>query len=77
MFIDSAELLNNTKEVVTNVFDFLNLKTINLNQVDLSLKHKREYSESIDSISKELLEKHYKSENEGLEELIGKKMNWN
>ncbi|WP_460220735.1 sulfotransferase domain-containing protein [Psychroserpens sp. MEBiC05023] len=77
MFINSDDLLNMTKNVLTEVFDFLNLEMIDLNKIDLSIKHKREYSEHIDPISKKLLNAHYKIKNEGLEELIGKTLNWN
>lgn len=76
LFIDTSELLNNRKDTLKEVFKFLGLKIIDLNELDLSEKHKREYSEPIDEISKKILTSHYKIKNEGLEELIDTKLSW-
>lgn len=76
MFIDSLKLKTNTLEVLNSVACFLEIEDFTGLDLDLGLKHKREYSENLnDKLYQELLF-HFQNKNKGLEELVNLKLDW-
>ena len=76
MFIDSLSLKKDTINVLNSIATFLKISNFNGLELDLGLKHKREYSEPLnDELYKELL-LHFQIKNKGLEELVSLKLDW-
>lgn len=76
LFIESEELKTDTKRVLTDITKFLKISNFNYIDLDLSIKHSREYVSSIPQETHDKLYNHYLTVNKGLEDMVGKSLKW-
>lgn len=77
LILESSELRNNKEEVLNSVTKFLKIPSFDFSELDLDDTHKSKYKgKIIDAESEKILKEFYRSYNEKLFNLIGKKYNW-
>ena len=76
LFIDSKELKKEPLKILNNISNFLGIEDFEGSKLNLGIKHKSEYESPIKEETSRYLLKHYQKKNEGLDKLIGLKLDW-
>lgn len=76
LILESDSLKNNTINTINNICNFLQIKTISENNINIEKKHRRKYNTRISNETRKYLQDFYKDSNERLYELLEKNLNW-